>query len=885
MIGEEDYLESITKQSPFFVDHASMLPSMKRDHWIAESLIPDTWYVTRREPWTYVSSPNGKMRVNGWKIHLSATKENAEKILAEVIQICCKYNTTFKFQSSHRDFLNCNGKAANRSGSGKFITIYPSTNDELEKIVGDLYPLIKDEKGPYILSDIRYKQSPIFFRYGGFIDLRREDENNDYISMIPDQSGILVADKRLPHFIHPAEGIDKPKCVEISLNEYMKNIPTDLDNYEIKAVHFSNSGGVYRATNKKNEIALLKEARPYAGLDARQRDAIERLSIEWKMLNLLKNTGIAPKPYRRFNAWEHGYIEMEWLNEITLNHWLSENYPYQCENDHTNQLMQYRSDINTIATSIINAVKIIHRTGYVHGDIHLGNIMINPKTMSIHFIDFEDGRTLDSKEISAHNAMGFHPPLGCSAQEADWFAVSRVLACLCYANTSICMLSPDHWIRVKNNISKKFGMEYINLLKDVESRCPCASGVSDVPLTPDAHLTQFTPRFSFNLLSHPDSLSLVKTEIINGIFHTRHKLPGKLYPGDVTRGSIWGASNVSSGAAGILMSLHRANSIINSDDVQWMKDMIHGFAQSNQSDFGLYTGLSGIGLVAFELGELETAHELLFSTYEHWKETRNLDLNGGLAGQGLALISYGMATDDKRYFHEAIALGHRIAQWMESNQIASIKQGGLLHGWSGIALFWLALSRIDIEHNPAYIRRALNCICRDLDNTVIEPNGMRGIKDKHNRSLPYLADGSGGLIVAISIARIALHDDSLFHKEWDSLIAACSSSQYAFSGLNNGIAGILVANHFASTWSPQTTQTNNRLLDELNDYSLSWENTLQFPGDSYLRLSSDYSTGSAGILTALNVLTHNLWDLFPLPNAKDLFCGRSAEQNSRKEQQ
>ena len=38
------------------------------------------------------------------------------------------------------------------------------------------------------------------------------------------------------------------------------------------------------------------------------------------------------------------------------------------------------------------------------------------------------------------------------------------------------------------------------------------------------------------------------------------------------------------------------------------------------------------------------------------------------------------------------------------NQIASIKQGGLLHGWSGIALFWLALSRIDIEHNPAYIR-------------------------------------------------------------------------------------------------------------------------------------------------------------------------------------
>jgi hypothetical protein len=53
--------------------------------------------------------------------------------------------------------------------------------------------------------------------------------------------------------------------------------------------------------------------------------------------------------------------------------------------------------------------------------------------------------------------------------------------------------------------------------------------------------------------------------------------------------------------------------------------------------------------------------------------------------------------------------------------------------------------------------------------------------------------------------------------------------------------------------------------------------TLQFPGDSYLRLSADYSTGSAGILTALNVISHNPWDFFPVLGSKDLFCGKAAD--------
>ena len=71
---------------------------------------------------------------------------------------------------------------------------------------------------------------------------------------------------------------------------------TDMEYDLTGALHFSNGGGVYTATDKRTaEQVILKEARPYAGLAADESDAVTRLHREYDVLLRLSGLGIAPE--------------------------------------------------------------------------------------------------------------------------------------------------------------------------------------------------------------------------------------------------------------------------------------------------------------------------------------------------------------------------------------------------------------------------------------------------------------------------------------------------------------------------------------------------------------------------------------------------------------
>jgi serine/threonine protein kinase len=879
MIGEAEYLTAISKKSPFFVVNPDA-DKNSNDRWEAESIIPPTWIITRRNPWTYVGPVAERMLVNGWKIHLSATLKNAEEILFAAIEVCCAHGITFKYLRSTHELLKANAESAPRSGSGKFVTIYPDSNEQVDNVVNELYPALKRQSGPYILSDIRYRDSPIFFRHGGFVSIERSDEKGNEVSLVPGTDGLLREDVRQPNFIPTEEGVKKPESVKVALEAYMREDPTPLDEYKLSPLHFSNAGGVYRGQKSDNQVCLLKEARPFAGIDGCKRDAVERLAVEWEMLNTLAETGFTPKPIKKFTAWEHQYIEMEYFEGMTLNHWLSINYPYQSKDKDSELLENFKQKILNIGRQILKEVEDVHRTGYVHGDIHLGNFMIDDSGQTVRMIDFEDGRSLDSTNPSPHNALGFQAPLDYTAQEADWFAVSRTLSMLCFTQTSISMLSPEHWTATLNDIAEVFGTEYLELIREAERRCPNHKGVAIVPFTPALHPLTAVPHFSKNNMS--SQIDSFKKDLVEGINATRHAVPNKLFPGDVPHGNQMSSINIKSGAAGVLLSLSRSGSEIDISDLLWLERITRSYLDSRKLDLGLFSGLAGVGMTAYETGRLEFAAELLDIVKNHWQETKKSDLESGLAGQALALVSYGSLTNDEIYLEEGRRIGYVLKQRLMKNEAPWAAQvltdkAGLFHGWSGVALLWLVLSKIDILHSAEYLDYAIACIKKDLLKTVIDDTGVRGVADQYNRSLPYLADGSAGILIAVCAARIVSDDNSLFSDEWDSLLNACCSSQYAFSGLCNGRAGIIIADQFASNWSRDVTDSRDRLLSSLDSYALTLAGTLQFPGDSYLRLSADYSTGSAGILTALNVISHNPWDFFPVLGSKDLFCGKAAD--------
>ena len=90
-----------------------------------------------------------------------------------------------------------------RGASGKLVAIYPHDEAEFEVILKDLGTILAGEPGPYILSDLRIGDGPLYVRYGGFTERHCEDTDGRMVAAIEDGDGRLVPDRRDPVFTVP----------------------------------------------------------------------------------------------------------------------------------------------------------------------------------------------------------------------------------------------------------------------------------------------------------------------------------------------------------------------------------------------------------------------------------------------------------------------------------------------------------------------------------------------------------------------------------------------------------------------------------------------------------------------------------------------------------
>src|SRR5699024_5363266 len=133
----------------------------------------------------------------GWKIHITATLEDSQSVLDKVAQICIDEKIAVKHLKDRNSLLEMNSESANRASSGKFITIYPINNENFVEMLELISLTIQDfKKGPYILSDKRWKKSNVFYRYGGF--QRIINEHGEHC--IRDEEGNLIKDQRTPFY-------------------------------------------------------------------------------------------------------------------------------------------------------------------------------------------------------------------------------------------------------------------------------------------------------------------------------------------------------------------------------------------------------------------------------------------------------------------------------------------------------------------------------------------------------------------------------------------------------------------------------------------------------------------------------------------------------------
>lgn len=256
-------------------------------------------YSYKDEVYVYYILENNNDK-HGWKIHISCTNTNFQKILDIVSKYSLEHKIDFKY-IYNLDILNLYlSSRINYTAVGKFIVIYP-IKDKFSMVVKDLYKKLYKFKGILINSDDNYKNSIVHFRYGNI-----NGKEKYYLS----NEGILTYDNVERFYIPDGE--------EFPIKEY-KEIIGDIIGKEIipyKIIQKSTSGNVYRC-KYKNKDYILKEARGFINVD-KKITAIDKLKHESMLLKYIKCSRIFPVVYKEFYEFNNYYILKNFLKGVSL---------------------------------------------------------------------------------------------------------------------------------------------------------------------------------------------------------------------------------------------------------------------------------------------------------------------------------------------------------------------------------------------------------------------------------------------------------------------------------------------------------------------------------------------------------------------------------------
>jgi len=267
-----------------------------------EEIIPDSWNLHRSGIWYNAEPPNAPLRDQGWKLHVSAGSDDSVEILRRSLPVLRDHRVWFKFLVDPRVTASVNSKLWPRGSSGKFITIYPGSDEQFQRLGDDLAEVLQDSKGPYILSDRRWPGSNVlFYRYGGFQprSVLRVDGRRTLVIRHP--NGELLPDDRNPYWSPPG-WVKDPFPPETTSDGTGPVALGDGRFVVASALSFTNRGGVYEATDRQTgRTVIIKEARPGVEIGRCRLDATAALEKEHRLLHKLASTGSFAQPITFFH--------------------------------------------------------------------------------------------------------------------------------------------------------------------------------------------------------------------------------------------------------------------------------------------------------------------------------------------------------------------------------------------------------------------------------------------------------------------------------------------------------------------------------------------------------------------------------------------------------
>ncbi len=602
----------------------------------------------------------------GWKLHVSAVPADAVQVLQRVAEVCREFDTTFKFVKDERLLLNVNGKAWPRSGSGKFITIYPSS-DTYGSIAGRLSSTLHEFEGPYILTDRPVLGSHcLFTRYGGFRGepTVRPDGTLQHFILDP-SSGEYRIDSRRPYAPSPSRaGISVGPKGGLAIGPDCR--------YEVqRPLHFSSTGGIYLATDlTTGERVLIKEGRRRVAIDRHGRDAADRAEAEFGILSALKGSDVAPEPYELFHQGGNTFLVEELVGGRDLAVEVAVTSPLnQRQREDYHDGRRYLSEVFHVWRQIFDLFKVLEEHSIRYPDISTRNVMIQRddtiEGVQLRLIDFESAEMWRmGADFVPDGTRGFRrvPP----AEPAydgpiDPVAMSYLLAATIYPVTQLAELDyPAFWMVTGNALRDLGASSRVQEALEAGTRgeltlreleCSVLGSFADHPIAkalprnhhrsqPDSDVTDFVQRLRAGLLAN---LELESDQM------------WPVDPKGYERNNICAAW----GSAGIVSALSYSGGCPPEGRSRFVR-------QVRENDLrlvpgGLYSGTAGISWTLLDLGETSLASRLLDHAMSA-VSTDDTSVYSGMAGVGIACLHFYDQSGQSDYLTAALDLANACSQ-------------------------------------------------------------------------------------------------------------------------------------------------------------------------------------------------------------------------------
>ena len=838
---------------------------------VIESILPKQWRIYPTHYWTQLVGPERNLKVQGWKIHISATIDSAKQTLAIVAKRCWALNTEFKYATDHYIHHLLLSKNVRRQSGGKFMTIYPSSDEIFDDLLELLHSDLREFEGPYILSDRQYKDSKVvFYRYGGFRPLEDTNVYGQTKLHILNDKYEYIEDLRLPRFYTPEFVVDRhqPLSKPKNSSQAIKTPSTRIfgEFFEIeRVIKYSNAGGVYLGRDVRDgKKVVIKEARPYISYGIGGGDAREQLRSEFKLLQRISDLHVAPQPVALFSAWEHLFLVEEYIEGVSLQQYIAENSQIIVPSATAADLRAWFKSSTQIGVELLRLANALHAKGIVFGDFSANNVMISPGNSKVFLVDFESSFVLGSSTAPNIVTQGYARPGRDERDMAnvsdDQYALGCILLYMQLPSHINMVLMPDYvdialqMVRADFNVPSAFEECVRDLLgSDLIDLGLCADKLEEISYDKICSLPTSVPS------DYASVATSQKVDCVNYMkAHFSLEEDWRIFPVDTEQ--VFQLS-IDHGVLGTAYALLKIESDISVELRDWL---IRACRYSTPLP-GLLNGAAGAAWLFDEMNcSLEAAAQLRHSLLHPLLYT-NASLGYGCAGVGMALIHHWVKSDDGKILHQALRLADNLCESAVQQDVGCCwdvdadhsVQLGLHKGASGVALFLLhAYAASGVAE---YLDHAIRGVEFDMDKE--QAHGMPEVyhpEQAPDNSSPYLHSGMVG--VAMVVLRLyGLTKDPRYLPFLRRAKVLASQKYTVCGGIGLGLAGL---GHFLLDFADWFNDTEalelaTRVAQGLSLCLIRRPEGLAAPSHLGATVSVSYLSGSAGMALFLNRLATN----------------------------